>query len=60
MVIYLYRDKRQKQCLALAHPGTIHTTEKWKIMGIDPSPEMIKQAIQKFKNFENVKSIWDG
>ncbi len=35
----------------------LSATEKWRITGIDPSPEMIKQASQKFSNFDNVNLI---
>jgi tRNA (cmo5U34)-methyltransferase len=35
----------------------MHVPEHWKITGIDPSPEMIQQAREKLKNFENVKLI---
>ena len=33
------------------------TSEHWEITGIDPSPEMIKQASEKFKNHDNVTLI---
>lgn len=32
----------------------IQAPEKWKISGVDPSPEMIKQAAEKFQNYDNV------
>lgn len=35
----------------------VKTTESWKITGIDPSPEMIKQATKKFNDIEDVKLI---
>ncbi|WP_420573271.1 class I SAM-dependent methyltransferase [Kordia sp.] len=35
----------------------INTSQPWKITGVDPSPEMISQANQKFKNIENVQLI---
>ncbi|MCX2681315.1 class I SAM-dependent methyltransferase [Galbibacter sp. EGI 63066] len=35
----------------------VHTTEQWKITGIDPSPEMISQAVQNLKDFKNVNLI---
>lgn len=35
----------------------VHTSEPWNITGIDPSPEMIKQAKEKFQAYENVKLI---
>lgn len=34
-----------------------HATEHWKITGIDPSPEMIKQAVQKLNNFDKITLI---
>ena len=33
------------------------TTEHWEITGIDPSPEMIKQAREKLHNFKNVNLV---
>lgn len=35
----------------------IQGPEHWKITGIDPSPEMIEQAREKFQNCENVTLI---
>lgn len=35
----------------------IQTPEKWTITGIDPSPEMIKQANDKLKGYDNVTLI---
>lgn len=35
----------------------IHASEPWEITGIDPSPEMIKQAREKFRSCKNVKLI---
>src|SRR5687768_10165687 len=35
----------------------IQDPEQWKITGIDPSPEMIKQATEKFQNCDNVTLI---
>ncbi|WP_298420663.1 class I SAM-dependent methyltransferase [uncultured Kordia sp.] len=34
-----------------------NTSTSWKVTGIDPSPEMISQAIEKFKNVGNVQLI---
>ena len=34
--------------------GFLDAEEDWIIRGIDPSPEMINQAIQKYKNYSNV------
>lgn len=31
--------------------------EQWQITGIDPSPEMIKQALEKLQGFENIKFV---
>jgi tRNA (cmo5U34)-methyltransferase len=33
------------------------TPERWEITGIDPSPEMVKQAREKLQNFKNVNLI---
>ena len=33
------------------------TSEHWEITGIDPSPEMIKQAREKLQRYKNVKLI---
>ena len=33
----------------------VQTTEHWKITGIDPSPQMITQAKERFQDFENVE-----
>lgn len=35
----------------------VRSPERWKITGIDPSPEMILQAHEKLKNYDNVKLI---
>jgi tRNA (cmo5U34)-methyltransferase len=35
----------------------VQTSEHWKITGIDPSPEMIKQAGEKLQNYNNVALI---
>jgi tRNA (cmo5U34)-methyltransferase len=35
----------------------VHAAEQWKITGIDPSPEMINQAVQKLSNFDKVNLI---
>ena len=35
----------------------VHAAEQWKITGIDPSPEMIKQAVQKFNNNGKVNLV---
>lgn len=35
----------------------VKTPEHWTITGIDPSPEMIIQAIDKFQNQDNVKLV---
>ncbi len=35
----------------------VKTNENWKITGVDPSPEMLKQAAKKFKNYDNVTLI---
>ena len=35
----------------------VHAAEQWKITGIDPSPEMIKQAVEKLANFDNVNLV---
>lgn len=35
----------------------IQTSEQWKITGVDPSPEMIKQAREKLQNYQNVTLI---
>ena len=35
----------------------IQTTEHWKITGIDPSPEMIKQAHEKLRDCTNVELL---
>jgi tRNA (cmo5U34)-methyltransferase len=35
----------------------VQTSEHWKITGIDPSPEMIKQASEKLQNYNNVALI---
>jgi len=35
----------------------IQAPEHWKITGIDPSPEMIRQATEKFQSYENVTLI---
>lgn len=35
----------------------VQTSESWKITGVDPSPEMIKQANEKFQGNDNVKLI---
>ncbi|MEM7184993.1 MAG: class I SAM-dependent methyltransferase [Spirochaetota bacterium] len=32
----------------------VHAKEAWEITGVDPSPEMIAQASEKLKEFENV------
>jgi tRNA (cmo5U34)-methyltransferase len=34
-----------------------HAAEQWNITGVDPSPEMIKQALLKLSNFDKVKLI---
>jgi tRNA (cmo5U34)-methyltransferase len=31
--------------------------QQWKITGVDPSPDMVKQAREKLKQFENIKLI---
>lgn len=35
----------------------VKAPEQWKITGIDPSPEMIKQANEKFQTYDNVTLI---
>ena len=35
----------------------IQVSENWTIVGIDPSPEMIKQANEKFQTYDNVTLI---
>src|SRR6185295_13559180 len=35
----------------------VHAAEQWKITGIDPSPEMINQAVQRLSNFDKVNLI---
>jgi tRNA (cmo5U34)-methyltransferase len=35
----------------------IQTSEHWEVTGIDPSPEMIKQAGEKLRNYDNVTLI---
>jgi len=35
----------------------IRTPEHWEITGIDPSPQMIKQAREKLKNYGNIKLV---
>lgn len=35
----------------------VQASEQWKITGIDPSPEMIKQASEKLKTYDNVTLI---
>jgi len=35
----------------------VHAAEQWKITGIDPSPDMIKQAVQKLNSFGNVNLV---
>ncbi|PID60611.1 MAG: hypothetical protein CR986_03800 [Ignavibacteriae bacterium] len=35
----------------------VKTSENWKITGVDPSPEMLKQAYKKFQIYENVTLI---
>lgn len=59
----LLRDTNKKDLLVVGC-GTgneierfIKTPENWTITGIDPSPEMIKQANDKFKNLNNVTLI---
>ncbi len=37
--------------------GFINTPKKWKITGVDPSPDMIKQATKKLQKFNNVSLI---
>jgi len=37
--------------------GFIQAPEHWEITGIDPSPEMIKQANEKLQHYENVTLI---
>ncbi|GAA4807699.1 class I SAM-dependent methyltransferase [Olivibacter ginsenosidimutans] len=32
----------------------VHRSERWLITGIDPSPEMVKQAIDRFQGYEHV------
>jgi len=59
----LLRETKQKDLLVVGC-GTgneierfVHAPEHWKITGIDPSPEMIKQARQKLQTYENVTLI---
>lgn len=35
----------------------VETTESWKITGVDPSPEMICQALEKFEEDEHVNLV---
>jgi tRNA (cmo5U34)-methyltransferase len=35
----------------------VHATERWKITGIDPSPEMIEQARHKLADHQNVTLV---
>jgi tRNA (cmo5U34)-methyltransferase len=35
----------------------VQTPEQWKITGIDPSPEMIKQANEKLRTYNNITLI---
>lgn len=35
----------------------IQAPEKWKISGVDPSPEMIKQATEKLQKYDNVMLV---
>ena len=35
----------------------VQASEQWKITGIDPSPEMIKQASEKLHTYDNVTLI---
>ena len=59
----LLRDTREKDLLVVGC-GTgneierfIQAQEDWQITGVDPSPDMIKQAREKLYNFKNVKLI---
>lgn len=59
----LLNEIKDKDLLAVGC-GTGNGIEKfaklkkgWKITGIDPSPDMIKQAIEKLKNYSNVTLI---
>ena len=56
----LLSDTKQKDLLVVGC-GTgneiekfVKASEKWTITGIDPSPEMIRQANDKFQNYNNV------
>lgn len=35
----------------------VQAPDRWKITGVDPSPEMVKQAYEKLQNHENVTLI---
>lgn len=37
--------------------GFIKAPKQWKITGIDPSPDMIKQATEKLQKFDNVSLV---
>jgi tRNA (cmo5U34)-methyltransferase len=59
----LFRETSNKDLLVVGC-GTgneierfIQAPEAWKITGIDPSPEMIKQASEKFQNNDNVTLV---
>ncbi len=59
----LLRETNQKSLLVVGC-GTgneierfTQASEHWEITGIDPSPEMIKQALEKLQNYDNVTLI---
>lgn len=59
----LLRETEEKNLL-VAGCGTgteverfVHAKESWSITGVDPSPEMIAQAIHKFKNENQVRLV---